>query len=391
MTPRGRLVLGLGVFVYIVAWIFGSRPLYPVAVGLLLAVLLAWAWVGLANRPLRVRRLWREHDVLEGEDVRIRLDVEPTGRILPPTLTCTERLGRLGTREFVLARGRGRLGGVYELRGVPRGRYTFGPPELALEDPYGLYRVEQEEGEQGALLVYPRLVELDRLFAEGGAHAQDGRRLLLQRPSGFDLHSVREYAEGESLRKVHWRTTARRGRLMVKELEDAPRDEVAVLLDADASAAAGLDLAVRAAGSILQAYARRGRRAVLVVNSALREVQQVHSDVGDWRRALEVLAGVEPTGVISVSALLSGESNPAARALELVVVTGRPAPALVDRLVQRVLSRRSASLVYVDTTGRPDPGLLRLQAVGVRVAVVREGADLAEALGASRAREAARA
>ena len=77
---------------------------------------------------------------------------------------------------------------------------------------------------------------LDRLFSESGAHAQDGRRLLLRRPSGFDLHSVREYEQGESLRKVHWRSTARRGQLMVKELEDAPRDEIAVLLDADASA-----------------------------------------------------------------------------------------------------------------------------------------------------------
>ena len=58
-------------------------------------------------------------------------------------------------------------------------------------------------------------------------------RLLLQQPSGFDLHSVRDYVEGDSLRKVHWPTTARRGHLMVKELEDSPRDELAVVLDAN--------------------------------------------------------------------------------------------------------------------------------------------------------------
>ena len=52
---------------------------------------------------------------------------------------------------------------------------------------------------RGLALVYPRLVALDRLFSESGAHAQDGRRLLLRRPSGFDLHSVREYEQGESL------------------------------------------------------------------------------------------------------------------------------------------------------------------------------------------------
>ncbi len=391
MTDRGRLVLALGLVVYVVGWIFGSRPLYPVAVGLLLAVLLAWAWVSLANRPMHVRRLWREHDVHEGEDVRIELDVEPTASVLPPTLSCVEQLGRLGEREVALERLGRRLRGAYELARVPRGRYAFGPVELALEDPFGLCRVDLNEGEPGALLVYPRLVELERLFAEGGAHSQDGRRLLLRRPSGFDLHSVREYEQGESLRKVHWRTTARRGRLMVKELEDAPRDEIAVLLDGDATGVVGgsFDVQVRAAGSILRAYVRRGRRCVLVVNSALREVQQVHSDAGEWRRALELLAAVEPTATTSAAALLSGESNAAARALELCVVTARPTQALVDRLVQRVLSRRGAALVYVDTSGCPEPGLLRLQAVGVPVAVVREGDDLAAVLaGGAPAREA---
>src|SRR4029078_2546936 len=102
-----------------------------------------------------------------------------------------------------------------------------------IEDPFGLERVEQPLDAPGALLVYPRMVELDRLFSEGGTRGQDGRGLLLRRPSGFDLHSVREYEHGDSLRKVHWRSTARRAQLMVKELEDAPRDEGALLLDAD--------------------------------------------------------------------------------------------------------------------------------------------------------------
>src|SRR6266496_4536858 len=85
-------------------------------------------------------------------------------------------------------------------------------------------------------------------------------------PICFDLHSVREYQQGESLRMVHWRSTAKRGQLMVRELEDSPRDEVAVVLDADPVAVVGesFELQVRAAGSLLLAHARRGRRSVLV-------------------------------------------------------------------------------------------------------------------------------
>src|SRR5207253_906904 len=181
-----------------------------------------------------------------------------------------------------------------------------------LADPFGLERAIVRLPAPGALLVYPRLVRLDRIFSESGAHSPDGRRLLLRRQSGFELHRVREYEEGESLRHVHWRSTARRGRLMVKELEDSPRDEIAVLLDADASSVVGesFDVQVRAAGSILESYVRRGRRAVLLVNSERRDVQQVHSPAADWRRSLELLAAAEATGHTQLARLLAEEDGP---------------------------------------------------------------------------------
>jgi uncharacterized protein (DUF58 family) len=207
---------------------------------------------------------------------------------------------------------------------------------------------------------------------------------------------VREYEQGESLRRVHWPSTARRGQLMVRELEDSPRDEIAVLLDADARAVVGesFEVQVRAAGSILDAYVRRGRRGVLVLNSEQREVQHVHSPAADWRRALELLAAVEATGNTPVARLL-GEDSLAARALELVVVTARLEPALVDRLIQRALSRRKVSVVFVDPASfsgaprRPEPALLRLQATGIAVAVVRAGDDLAACLSGEPATESA--
>jgi uncharacterized protein (DUF58 family) len=285
------------------------------------------------------------------------------------------------------------------LEALPRGRYAFDDCRAEIEDPFGLERVEQPLAAPGALLVYPRLVELGRLFSESGASSHDGRRLLLQRPAGFDLHSVREHEQGESLRKVHWPSTAKRGQLMVKELEDSPRDEVAVVLDADPAAVVGgsFDVQVRAAGSILLAHSRRGRRAVLVVNSGRREQRRVRSGETDWRQALDLLAAVEPEDGPPLAAMLAGEAHVAGRALELAIVTGSLPPRLVDRLVERSLGSRTVSLILVDTAsfgaaprGRM-PELLRLQAAGVATVVLRSGDDLAERLGAAEAREMARA
>jgi uncharacterized protein (DUF58 family) len=385
--------------VYLAAWAFGSKPLYPVATGLLLVVGVAWMWVRLANRPFRVRRGWGDIEHVEGDDVPVVVELDTPASLLPAAATLVERVGRLGVQRHGLRRTGRRLSVRYVLARLPRGRYAFEDVRVEIADPFGLENVAVPLPAPGALLVYPRLVRLERLFSETGAHSHDGRRLLLRRHSGFELHGVREYAEGESLRRVHWRSTARRGQLMVKELEDAPRDEIAVLLDGDASAAVGesFDVQVRAAGSILESYVRRGRRAVLVVNSQHREVQQVHSLAADWRRALELLAAAESTGRTSVTRLLAEQDGAAARALELALVTARLETGLVDRLVQRALSRRRVSLVYVDPASfngaarRPEPLLLRLHGAGIPVAVVRAGDDLATVLGEAPLSEAARA
>jgi hypothetical protein len=177
---------------------------------------------------------------------------------------------------------------------------------------------------------------------------------------------------------------------MVKELEDAPRDEVAVLLDARVGTPGPLfDLLVRAAGSILFAHATRNRRAVLVVNGASQESVRTSASEGDRRRALELLAAAEPDGSRPAETILTDEAGPVLGALELVVVTTMPTARLVDRLVQRRIAHRHVSLVYADGSGRPEPALLRLQAAGVPVAVVREDESLVASLSARPAVEAA--
>jgi uncharacterized protein (DUF58 family) len=384
LTTRGRFILALGLGVYVAAWAFGSKPLYPVATGLLLVVAVAWAWVRLANRPFKGTRGWGDREHVEGDDVPVVAQLEPTSNVMPAAVTLVERVGRLGEQRHPLRRHGQRWSVRYTLERLPRGRYSFSDVRAELTDPFALERAVVELPAPGALLVYPRLVHLERLFSEAGARSHDGRRLLLRRPTGFELHSVREYEQGESLRRVHWPSTARRAQLMVKELEDAPRDEIAVLLDADAQSVVGesFDVQVRAAGSILETYVRRGQRGVLVIDSARREVQHVHSPASDWRRALELLAAVEPDGTTPPQNLLAEDDGPIARALKLVVVTARIPSALVDRLVERAVARRSVSLVFVDPTSfngrrrRPETGLLRLDAAGVPVTVIRAGDDL---------------
>jgi uncharacterized protein (DUF58 family) len=389
LTERGRLVLLLAGGIYLVAWSFGSRSLYPIATGLALAAIGARIWVAILRQPISLRRHLGTREYTEGDDVTIGLEAAAHRNPGPRTLEVYEQISKLGERRVELHRRGRQLFVRYILPAMPRGRYRFDAVRAVFEDPFGLAHAEQTLGSESTLLVYPRLVELERVFSELGA-TQAGGRVLLRRTAGFDLHSVREYQQGESLRKVHWRTTARRGELMVKELEDMPHDEIAVVLDADSRPVVGgsFDVQVRAAGSILRANVFRGRRSLLTVTSSPPESCQVSSVDGEWRAALELLAAAEPTGTESLARFLERDASPALQATELVVVTASLDAQLVDVLLDRAFARRPAALVLVDSASfngaepapRREPALRRLQGGGVPVVAVQRGDDLAAKL-----------
>lgn len=399
MTERGRFTLALGLGTYFAAWAFGAHALYAPAVGLVLVSLAALVWTRLLSRPLRLRRSVDRERPLEGDDVVILIDLRSDGGVLPGSVVLHDAAGALGEQDVVVPRDGNRLRTAYRVERVPRGRYRFVDATVSTEDPFGLSRREQQLEDSGSLLVYPRLARLSSLFSERGLRAHGGGRMLLRRPAGFEIHSVREYQDGESLRRVHWPSTARRQQLMVKELEDAPRDEVVVVIDAQEGFGAGerldtsFDTQVRAAGSILWTHARRGRHARLVVTSgAASESVSIRSYEHDWPRALEALAAAEQTGQRPLEGLLADQSGATARASDLVVVTASLRPAVVEAVVARALSRQQVGLVYVDLPsfeGRTqrsldvDAAVLRLEAAGIPVARLRRGDDLGSVLGAT--------
>jgi uncharacterized protein (DUF58 family) len=392
----GALVLGLVVTASALA--FGSRPLGVAGLGLLFAAGAARAWRGAVREQVVVVQAAEPSPSVEGARVRLGVEVRRGSRVPISGAAVRGSLGRLGEYECRL-HGHGRtLRGTVDLGRLPRGRFRVSDARLELGDVLGLETVSLPAEGAAAVLVHPRLVELETLFSEAGRRGGDGRRLLLRRTAGFDFHSVREYEQGESLRRVHWPTTARRGQLMVKELDDAPRDAVVVVLDCDPSGAVGappdssFDTAVRAAASILRVYAARGRRATLVATGSGGVVDVCSlTDFGD---ALDALAAVEVDAAFPLARALGHEQAPAARAGELVLVTSTLDPTSLGAALDAA-ARRLVSVVWVDApsfAGRPTravPGLLRLSAAGVPVAVVRSGDDLASALDASRPEVAA--
>jgi uncharacterized protein (DUF58 family) len=382
---RSTALLLLGGAALTAASIFGSRPFVPIGFGLVAAGVAARAWVVAVTRRVRITRSVPLERPLEGTTVSIVYRVEGVRPFLLGRAIAREQVEGRGTLESTLTDGEGAL----ELRQAPRGRYPVADAEVALEDHLGVERVVARPPSLQPVLVYPRLPELHALFSDA-ARRGGGHRNLPLRSGGFDFHSVREYEDGESLRKVHWPTTARLGRLMVKELRESPRDDVLVLLQCEPGTVVGprgqssFDAQVRAAGGLLRALVGRGRRAGFVLGTHPTQTFRITSLEGDWDAAYAALAAVEADGELPLEQLVR---DPAVnRAGELLLVVASLTTQAVDRLLLH--DPRRLAIVFVDATsfgaqrGRvSEPGLLRLAAAGVPVAVVRRGDDLARVLG----------
>ncbi|MGI8862664.1 MAG: DUF58 domain-containing protein [Gaiellaceae bacterium] len=395
MRLGGGLLLGAGVTLAALA--FGSRPLGVAGVGLLLAAGATRVWAGFVRGPVSVVHVADPAPANEGDRVRLRIEARRASRMPVGSLVVRGSLHRIGAYECRL-KGHGRnAASDLDLGRLPRGRFAITDARLVIGDHLGLESISLTVDPAGAaIVVHPRIVELQTLFSDAGRLGGAGRRLLLRRPAGFDFHSVREYTQGESLRRVHWPTTARRGQLMVKELEDTPRDAVVVLLDCDPAGASGrppdssFDAAVRAAGSVLKVYGGRGRKASLVTTGSGGVVAQVSSIAEDFQSVLGILAAAEPDARSTLARWLAHEQTRTAQAGELIVVTASLEPSAVDALLA-VASRRLLSVVWIDApsyAGRPTrtpSGPLRLSGLGIPLAVVRCGDDLATALDAPRA------
>lgn len=214
-----------------------------------------------------------------------------------------------------------------------RGVFQLGPHSLEMGDPFGLFRGVQRYDTFERLLIYPRVAQLPEVALPRGAadgHTRGRRSLTGARPAA----SVRDYVPGDSLRRVHWRTTAHRGRLTTKELELEPSGDVWIVLDLDSAVQRGegaessLEYGIMLAASMAaEMVSGRERRAVGLLTASGEEVVTLAPQSGQaqlWA-IMAALAPARPS-TTPLHALLQRSLPLLGRRHTLVVIT----PALGD-------------------------------------------------------------
>lgn len=386
LTSRGRSFVASGVAALLCAIALGENDLLRVAVLITALPLLAAVVVARTRYRLTSTRRLDPSRVEVGRDTTVTLRLENVTRLPTGVLLVEDALQHvLGTRpRFVLDRVESR--GVreidYTVRSDLRGHFPIGPTSVQITDPFGLVELARSFTIIETLVVIPEVIPLPHVRLSGEWTGGGDSRTRSVAAAGDDDVAPREYRQGDDLRRVHWRSTARHGELMVRREEQQWQSRGALLLDTRRHAHRGegprssFEVAVSAAASIGVHLAHEGLGLRLVTDQGAQHLT-------DSGVLLDTLAIVRESPVrsleLGIAALRQGGGDGL-----IVAVLGS-----VDVEEARSLARLShtgvtcvAVLLDVPTWDRvPDESAAEARAVlaggGWRLLHLPEGASLA--------------
>ena len=253
LTALGRTVLVLGVVLLVVGAVVGAVAVVAVAVFLL--VLVGFAAAVVAEVPdVSVARVAFPAEVDRGRPAEVRLLFRSMSTRRPRPLTVIEQVdgrGRIATVGPITPQGTDHL--AYAVATERRGLVTAGPLVVRRYDPFGLITADRRFTSTCTISVRPRHYPL-RMLPSGRRRDLEGP--TRERSEGTaSFHQLREYQPGDDLRRIHWRSTARTGDLLVKQMVDTTRPELVVVLDNRETTIGGDDFeqAVDIAASVVRA------------------------------------------------------------------------------------------------------------------------------------------
>jgi uncharacterized protein (DUF58 family) len=315
-----------------------------------------------------------------GDRLRVTYTLRNTGRLPKPWLEVynpTTLHGGLPGRALSL-RGRAERSWLVRAPLERRGHFRIEPLQVRTGDPFGFFEASAAVGQGVAMIVYPRIdaLPLWRLPPAGleGARAAP-ERTLQTTPLAT---SVRPYAPGDSMNRIHWRTTARLGEIQVKEFELEQTADAWIFLDLDAAWEAGsgdastTEVGVRAAASIADKAIGENRAVGLTVNAHRTTVLPADRGARQRLKIMQLLAAVEADGRTPLGESLVTGLSRLRRGMTAIVITAAQDPEFI-RPLAALRGRGISTVVVLLDAGRfspEEPGSANAEAQVLRARAV---------------------
>ncbi|MCC6191823.1 MAG: DUF58 domain-containing protein [Anaerolineales bacterium] len=416
MGVRRLIVFGLLLACLAGALITGRELFYNLVYLWLTVIVIAGLWTWTAINRIRIGRHTRALRAQVGRPLEERLSVRNTSPVPKLWLEVRDFSNLPGHEASLvvdsLAPHRERIWVVRTLC-RERGRFRLGPLALTSGDPFGLFQVTRQVPQTTNIVVYPMTVDLpDFTLPLGPMPGGDALRRRTHYVTA-NAAGVRDYAPGDSFNRIHWASTARRDRLIVKEFELDPLSDIWLFLDGDRQVQASLpepgpeeqfrdvlwpgraekvaltaateEYAVTVTASLAQLFIRRGRTLGLITYGRQRDVVPPDRGERQLTKILETLAMFRAQSRVPLADALALESQQLPRWTTLIIVTAAADMQWV--LAAQGLKRHGLRVVAVVVDAASFGGYNRnagvveaLWAAGIPAFRVQSGDDLVSVL-----------
>jgi uncharacterized protein (DUF58 family) len=243
---------------------------------MLATVIINWRWVASTMRRFEIRRQLPKN-ITAGDPLTVEIEVDNLhSRRAAWVMSIGDRIERIGGDKSASAwRPRVLVNHVpardtrrtsYRALLTRRGRYRLGPLEVSTRFPFGLVRSTVDVDRIDQLIVFPRMGRLTERWSALERDGDTARRAQFQKqqPLEGDFHSLRDWRAGDARRTIHWRTSARRAQLMVRQFEQQRRHDLVLMLDLWQSASPtdeeqeSVELAVSFAATVIAEACKHG-------------------------------------------------------------------------------------------------------------------------------------
>ena len=360
---------------------------------LLLTLVVSFVWNWLTSRSVRVTIERRTPRVSVGDEVEERLTVHNLSSLPKSTLEVedlTDLPGYSAGRAISLQPKDFTTWTTRE-PARKRGVYTMGPVRVAASDAFGLFRREREYGGTDRLIVLPKIFDVSGFSASASYLA--GESFAKERTHDLTPHaaSVRDYAFGDSISRIHWNSTARLGKLMSKEFDLGRSSDLWLFVDLHADVQAGEleestdEYAVSIAASLAKHFLDTLLPVGLVAYGDHRYFLSSETGAGQYDRIMEFLSMSKAEGTRPLTDALPMDEMHWSYHSALVVITSSHRPEWVTAL--KVLQRRRVRVAVILLDARSFGGIYDTMDVlpdlieaGIPHYTVRQGDDLSMAL-----------
>ncbi len=234
LTLRGRSFIAAGLTATLCGIVLGERDLVRIGALVVLLPIFAALWIARAGNRIGLSRTLGATQVEVGQRAVIHLELTNVGPTTGVLLIEEQIPWALGSRpRFVIDAMRPGWSRKidYPVQAEVRGKYEIGPLRVRIGDPFGLIELHRTFTKTASLVVIPATEPLPAIQLLGAWTGTGDNRPRPFSSGGAADVTVRDYRLGDDLRRVHWRSTARVGSLMVRREEQPWQSRCTLFID----------------------------------------------------------------------------------------------------------------------------------------------------------------